>query len=118
MTGPFQPILVTRRLLLALVVSTLVGDLDAADRPVPNWPPRLWLNSDCGTPVFYRFDAPMSVDQLCRVVDDLPGTGVDAFLPCPQFSDDQFWYPLEAAEPYDGRQVPDGKFEDLSLIHI
>lgn len=99
-------------MLLVLAVSTIVGDLSAADRPVPKWPPRLWLNSDCGTPVFYRFDPPMSADQLCRVIDDLPGTAVDAFLPCPQFSDDQFWYPLDAAEPYDGRQVPSGKFED------
>ena len=112
MPGPFQPIRFGRFLLLALIGSTVAAELAAADRPVPEWPPRLWLNSDCGTPVFYRFDAPMSVDQLCRVIDDLPGTGVDAFLPCPQFSDDQFWYPLEAAEAYDGRQVPDGKFED------
>ena len=106
MPGPFQPIRFGRFLLLALIGSTVAGELYAADRPVPEWPPRLWLNSDCGTPVFYRFDAPMSADQLCRVVDDLPGTAVDAFLPCPQFSDEQFWYPLESAEPYDGRQVP------------
>lgn len=102
-----------RRVLLALLIVIPAGSLGAADPPpLPKWPPRLWLNSDCGTPVFYRFDAPMSADQLCRVVDDLPGTAVDAFLPCPQFSDEQFWYPLESAEPYDGRQVPDGKFED------
>ena len=88
------------------------ASLSVAGEPALKWPPRLLLNSDCGTPVFYRFDAPMTADQLCRVVDDLPGTAVDAFLPCPQFSDDQFWFPTRVAEPYDGRQVPDGKYED------
>ena len=74
------------------------------------WPPRILFNSDCGTPVFYKFDAPMTSEQLSRVVDVLPGTQVDVFLPCPQFSDDQFWYPTKVAEPYDGRHVPDGRF--------
>ena len=105
------------QLVLLVAAAILSGPLWAAEpdrgeaRSV-RWPPRLWLNSDCGTPVFYRFDPPMKSEHLARVVDDLPGTAVDAFLPCPQFSDDQFWYPLDAAEPYDGRQVPDGKFED------
>ena len=68
------------------------------------WPPRLLLNSDCGTPVFYRSDAPMTKDQLCHVVNDLPGTQVDAFLPCPQFSDDQFWFPMPRAVPFPRRK--------------
>ncbi len=108
---------VSCQLILLVAVAYLSGPLvgaepEGGEGQAVRWPPRLWLNSDCGTPVFYRFDAPMSADQIARVVDDLPGTAVDAFLPCPQFSDDQFWYPLESAEPYDGRQVPDGKFED------
>jgi len=111
-------------LLVLLIAATfLSGPLVAAEPDrgegrAARWPPRLWLNSDCGTPVFYRFDAPMSAEHIARVVDDLPGTAVDAFLPCPQFSDDQFWYPLESAEPYDGRQVPDGKFEDMYFKRV
>ena len=90
-----------------------------ADEPVPHrWPPRLLLNSDCGTPVFYKFDAPMSESQLCRVVNDLPGTQVDAFLPCPQFSDDQFWFPTRVGEPYDGRHVQDDRFEDRNFKRV
>ncbi len=99
----------TWRGLAALLVLWFCAPADGAP---PAWPPKLWLNSDCGTPVFYRFDPPMKSEHLTRVLDDLPGTAVDAFLPCPQFSDDQFWFPLKSAEPYDGRQVPDGKFED------
>jgi len=90
----------------------LTFSLNAAEPARGHWPPKLLLNSDCGTPVFYKFDAPMSEEQLCRVLNDLPGTQIDAFLPCPQFSDDQMWFPTRVAEVYDGRHVPDGKFAD------
>ncbi len=102
-----------RTIRLALLLLMSVGSRLPADEPAVNrWPPRLLLNSDCGTPVFYKFDAPMTEDQLCHVVNDLPGTQVDVFLPCPQFSDDQFWFPTRVGEPYDGRHVKDGQFED------
>lgn len=98
---------------LALLLLVSISARLHADQPADSrWPPRLLLNSDCGTPVFYKFDAPMTKDQLCRVVNDLPGTQVDAFLPCPQFSDDQVWFPSRVGEPYDGRHVKDGQFED------
>ena len=95
-----------------LAILTLLTPARGDEPASAPWPPKLLLNSDCGTPVFYRFDAPMSEDQLCHVLNDLPGTQIDAFLPCPQFSDDQMWFPTRVAEIYDGRHVPDGKFED------
>jgi len=76
------------------------------------------FNSDCGQHVFYKFDAPMNEEQLCNVVNDLPGTQVDIFIPCPIFSDDQAWYPSEILEPYDGRQVPDGKYENAEFKRV
>ena len=54
----------------------------------------------------------MGEDQLCHVSNDLPGTQIDAFLPCPQFSDDQMWFLTRVAEIYDGQHVPDGQFGD------
>jgi hypothetical protein len=60
----------------------------------------------------------MKEDQLCHVLNDLPGTHVDAFLPCPQFSDDQFWFPTRVAEVYDGRHVKDGQFEDMYFKRV
>ena len=78
-------------LVLILLMSVCIR-LHADESAINRWPPRLLLNSDCGTSVFYKFDAPMTKDQLCHVVNDLPGTQVDVFLPCPQFSDDQFWF--------------------------
>ena len=98
---------------LALIaVVLLASTLHSAEPKKKAWPPRILLNSDCGTPVFYRFDAPMNAKQLNNVINDLPGTQIDAFMPCPQFSDDQMWYPTKVCEPYDGRHVPDGKYED------
>ena len=104
----------TPRLPFALTLASLLWatSLNSAERTKVSWPPRLLLNSDCGPPVFYKFDAPMGEDQLCHVLNDLPGTQIDAFLPCPQFSDDQMWFPTRVAEIYDGRHVPDGQFED------
>ncbi|MDP7273901.1 MAG: hypothetical protein QF363_00370 [Planctomycetaceae bacterium] len=107
-----KDLVMVRRVCLGSLLVIAICGWSVAAEPVVKWPPRLLLNSDCGTPVFYRFDAPMDADQLCRVLDDLPGTKVDAFLPCPQFSDDQFWFPTTVAESYDGRHVPDGKYED------
>ena len=92
--------------------------VNADEGETDRWPPRLLLNSDCGTPVFYKFDAPISEDQLCHVLNDLPGTKFEAFLPCPQFSDDQFWFPTRVAEVYDGRHVKDGKFEEADFERI
>lgn len=108
---------ITRALALACfacLTSVLAGQEGANDR----WPPKVLLNSDCGTPVFYKFDAPMNEDQLCSVLNDLPGTQVEAFLPCPQFSDDQFWFPTRVAEAYDGRHVRDGQFEDKNFKRV
>ncbi|MEE3369989.1 MAG: hypothetical protein VX346_11650 [Planctomycetota bacterium] len=104
----------THRLSFVLTLTGLLfaTSLSGTERAKDRWPPRLLLNSDCGTPVFYKFDAPMGEDQLCHVLNDLPGTLIDAFLPCPQFSDDQMWFPTRVAEVYDGRHVPDGQFED------
>lgn len=97
---------------LLVAYFSCVAPVNCDEPGITRWPPKLLLNSDCGTPVFYKFDAPMGEDQLCHVLDDLPGTQVDAFLPCPQFSDEQMWFPTRVAEIYDGRHVPDGKFED------
>ena len=105
--------------LVVLVCLLCLRSVTLGDEPATvRWPPKLLLNSDCGTPVFYKFDAPMSQDQLCHVLNDLPGTQVQAFLPCPQFSDDQFWFPTRVAEPYDGRHVKNGKFEDKNFKRV
>ena len=103
---------------LALVCCLVTTSLAAAERAAGAWPPKLLLNSDCGTPVFYKFDAPMSEEQLCHVLNDLPGTQIDAFLPCPQFSDEQMWFPTRVAEVYDGRHVKDGQFEDMYFKRV
>ena len=81
----------TQRLPFVLTLAGLLWatSLNGAERTKASWPPRLLLNSDCGTPVFYKFDAPMGEDQLCHVLIDLPGTKIDDILTCTHISDDQ-----------------------------
>ena len=106
-------------LLVSVVVSLMCTDpLNAANPGSQHKKLRILFNSDGGTPVFYYFSAPMSPKQLCRTLDELEGTQVDVFLPCPQFSDDQFWYPTKIGEIYDGRYIKDGKFEDEDFKRV
>ena len=73
--------------------------------------PRLFFNSDNGTPVLYYHKPPMTAEKMCRVLNDLKDLPVDVFLSCPQFADDSFIYPTKVAEVSDGRHVKPGQNE-------
>ena len=66
---------------------------------------RVLFNSDGGKGALFHFEPPITPEQLCRVVDDVRDTQVDAFLQCINFGDDNFLYPSRVARVYDGSDV-------------
>ena len=51
-------------LVLAFFASGVHAQEPGEKPPAKRWPPRLLLNSDCGTPVFYKFDENGGVTKL------------------------------------------------------
>ena len=87
---------------LALCTLAVVGAIGRAEE---DWsPPRLLFNCDGGASSLSFLKPPITPDQLCRPINELEGTGVDAFLFCVTFGGDMQLYPTKVSEMYGHRE--------------
>ena len=95
------------KILLAIFATTLIFCSDGKMTHQKNIP-RVIFNSDGCSLTLSVCEPPMTVKQLCRVIDELENTDVDVFAWCPQLGGDSFTYPTKVAEiAYGGDLYPE-----------
>jgi hypothetical protein len=69
-------------------------------------PPRLLFNCDGCSCTISNFAPPITLDQLCRPVNELANTQVDVFIHCVNLGGDAYNYPSKVGELF-GRSITD-----------